>query len=86
MFNTFLYKHKRITILFVAFSGPPKIIRLYGKGNAICLASDGCNSFNVTQGTVYEFGTSIYKALNPPEKRRPGVALCCCGVGEKPRV
>lgn len=30
-----IMENKRLTIMFVAFEGPPKILRLYGRGNIV---------------------------------------------------
>ncbi|KAJ4486576.1 hypothetical protein C8J55DRAFT_21211 [Lentinula edodes] len=49
-----LRENGRITILFNAFVGPPRIARLFGKGS------------------VYEFGTTEYNELLPPDVRNPG--------------
>ncbi|KAJ3863565.1 hypothetical protein EV359DRAFT_42901 [Lentinula novae-zelandiae] len=49
-----LRENGRITILFNAFVGPPRIARLFGKGS------------------VFEFGTTEYNELLPPDVRNPG--------------
>jgi hypothetical protein len=63
----------RITILFTAFEGPPRILRLFGTGVYklfFCLASITFQHSDV--GTVYEFGTQEYESLISPENRKPG--------------
>lgn len=35
-----LHENRRITFLFCAFSGPPKILRLYGQGRSVLPGSD----------------------------------------------
>jgi len=36
-----LRENERITLLFCAFEGPPRIVRLYGRGRAILVGESG---------------------------------------------
>jgi len=63
----------RITILFHAFEGPARIVRLYGKGFRECLWP----KFAVThvyfnEGFCYQLGTPEYDALLSSDRRLPG--------------
>ncbi|KAF5360211.1 hypothetical protein D9757_011417 [Collybiopsis confluens] len=63
----------RITILFNAFEGPPRIARLHGKGvyEITSEIQDSADRY-LTSGTVCEFGTPQYNELLPPDDRHPG--------------
>ena len=64
----------RITVLFNAFEGPPRITRLWGTGiTPTCQAGYNVTSRLTTSisGTVYEFDTPEYNALLQ-NNRRPG--------------
>ncbi|KAF7973125.1 hypothetical protein HWV62_16162 [Athelia sp. TMB] len=63
--------NSRITVLFSAFQGPPRIARLFGTGK--CLISSLNRMLTLVRaGTVHEFGTPEYDALIPPHERKPG--------------
>jgi hypothetical protein len=65
----------RITILFNAFEGPPRILRLWGKGAHIIIPisnSPKSHSHRHITGTVYEFGTPEYNDFIPPSNRKAG--------------
>lgn len=64
----------RVTILFNAFEGPPRIARLYGAGR---FPSDRLHcsvliSKLPESGSYHEFGTPEYNKLLPPGTRQPG--------------
>ena len=66
----------RITIMFSAFEGPPRILRLYGVGK-FPLPLEPCSTLvpvmlSDVGGTVHEYGTPEYSALIPAETRKPG--------------
>lgn len=61
----------RITILFNAFEGPPRLVRLYGRGNAL-IPIEAHPLLILSPGTAYEFGSPEYDAILPPEKRLVG--------------
>lgn len=64
----------RVTILFNALEGPPRILRLFGTGahkpRVVCFTSITFSHLSV--GTVYEYGTEEYESLISPETRKPG--------------
>ncbi|KAG5353291.1 hypothetical protein C0989_008509 [Termitomyces sp. Mn162] len=65
----------RITVLFHAFEGPPRICRMYGRGQSPQLFIDSMYDLALPlnrQGTVYEFGTPEYDQLLSLEKRKVG--------------
>lgn len=61
----------RLTILFHAFEGPPRIVRLYGKGQSI-LGTPPHILLMVGTGFFYELGSPEYEALITPENRLAG--------------
>jgi hypothetical protein len=61
----------RITLLFCALSGPPRIVRLFGRGVALYAFSRLIPSPAFYLATVHEFGTSEYNALIDPATRQP---------------
>ena len=66
-----LRENGRITILFQAFEGGPRILRFFGKGKLNgMLCSRGVKT--MPAGFVHEFGTPEYDRLLPPGKRQPG--------------
>ncbi|OCH88361.1 hypothetical protein OBBRIDRAFT_813699 [Obba rivulosa] len=60
-----LKENGRITILFSAFHGPPRIVRL-------SLNSPAHNQPTLHAGKVHEFGTAEYEELIPVAQRIPG--------------
>ena len=64
----------RITVLFNAFEGPPRIVRIFGQGlSRIYNINDEGNLYvYYILGTLYEFGTPDYEDLLPPSKRQIG--------------
>ncbi len=65
----------RMTIMFNAFIGPPRIVRLFGKGASSSILKINALEFNIdqsTEGTIHEYGTPEYEALIPMSKRKPG--------------
>ncbi|KAG5336867.1 hypothetical protein C0989_011722 [Termitomyces sp. Mn162] len=62
----------RVTILFNAFEGPPRIVRLYGKGQVASFIRKVRFAYRVSPGSVFEFGTSDYNTLLPEGIRHPG--------------
>ncbi|KAI6007863.1 hypothetical protein EDC04DRAFT_928616 [Pisolithus marmoratus] len=70
-------ENRRITILFNAFDGPPRIVRLWGIGTPSNsrLASRSCFPYHRTSndaGTVHEYGTPEYNSLIPRATRQSG--------------
>ena len=65
----------RITVMFSAFEGPPRTLRLFGVG--MCLDHPGLVAFLETSrsvlhaGTVHEYGSSEYNRLFPAASRKP---------------
>lgn len=60
----------RITILFCAFEGPPRIMRLFGHG---MLDPNRVRRFLTSfVGRVVEFGMPGYDELLPSDVRHPG--------------
>ncbi|KAH9855744.1 hypothetical protein C2E23DRAFT_548495 [Lenzites betulinus] len=60
-------------MLFNAFEGPPRIVRLFGTDTTttvLCIRTDVLTGFST--GTYHEFGSPEYDALITPETRRPG--------------
>jgi len=63
----------RITILFNAFEGAPRILRLWGKGmRVVSLPQLPFLLIPHAAGTVYEFGTPEYDAYIPASNRKAG--------------
>jgi hypothetical protein len=63
----------RITVMFSAFEGPPRILRLFGVGKFLyCPSCDSDHAEQLNGGTVHEYGTPEYNALIPAETRKPG--------------
>ena len=67
----------RVTIMFHAFDGAPRILRIWGTGTyaLYCVpqtADVGPTSNDANPGTVHEFGTPEYDALIPPASRKAG--------------
>ena len=61
--------------MFLAFEGPPRIVRLFGTGEvSFLLHGVPSSELPVHQclGTVYEYGTPEYEELIPQETRKPG--------------
>ena len=59
----------RITVMFSAFQGPPRIARLFGTGaSRPYFGARGLTG----AGTVHEYGTPEYDALLPAHTRKPG--------------
>ena len=71
-----LRENGRITVMFIAFDGPPRIVRLWGTGTLSAFAANELIKylciFVSTVGSVHEYGTSEYDNLIPPETRKPG--------------
>lgn len=65
-----LQENQRITIMFCAFEGPPRIVRFWGKGMFAIFTpiNDSCQ----TSGEVYEVGTPEYDSFIPKDHRKPG--------------
>jgi hypothetical protein len=66
----------RITILFNAFEGPPRILRLWGTGTnkafVLILLRFSFLLISRITGTVYEFGTPEYDYFIPASTRKAG--------------
>jgi hypothetical protein len=66
----------RITIMFCAFEGPPRILRLFGVGmclDRVLLCSwKLAIPFVLHTGTAHDYGSSEYNRLIPGASRKPG--------------
>lgn len=72
----------RVTIMFNAYEGPPRIARLYGKGTCQRRGGKGLSLFLYNKpadpvvdhdtGSVHEFGSAEYNALLPEGIRHAG--------------
>lgn len=72
-----LRENGRITVLFNAFEGPPRICRLFGTGKTKSLLDLNLSLTSITPhitptGVVHEFGSPEYDRFISPENRRPG--------------
>lgn len=68
-----LRENGRITVMFNAFEGPPRIVRLFGHGERSRNSNMGTKlTLCFHSGTVHEFGTPEYEELIPAESRKPG--------------
>lgn len=61
----------RVTVLFNAFDGPPRIVRLYGKGQSSPSYAAASYLLPPT-GTIHEIGSEEYEFLLPSSIRQPG--------------
>ncbi len=70
-----LQENGRVTVMFTAFQGPPRICRLFGRGEVFFYYSNtstpSLSSMSLS-GTVFEFDTPEYNALISADKRQPG--------------
>ena len=63
----------RVTVLFNAFDGPPRILRLYGKGQLSLPYAVGIIPTPLpSTGTIHEIGSQEYEFLLPSSIRQPG--------------
>ena len=62
----------RVTVLFNAFDGPPRILRLYGKGQSFSTTQWASYLLPPAIGTIHEIGSQEYEFLLPSSIRQPG--------------